>query len=79
MAKIPLLKTEIENALRLLRRPSHQNRYVRAAERLEKLSQQILNPQPQSRKKKAQNARLRSGSGRYYPIKIALDENKDVE
>lgn len=75
MATIRPLKIEIETALAYLRKPSHKGRFERAANRLEKLSQDILNPQPKAKKSKVWDARLRSGSGRYYPIKIALDDN----
>lgn len=75
MPKIPPLKMEIEDALKHLRRASHNGRFTRAANRLEKLSQDILNPQPKVKKPRAQNARLLGGSGRSFPIKIALPED----
>lgn len=76
MPKVLPLKIEIENALSCLRRRSNGNRYLRAALRLERMSQGILNPQPKAKRVTTQNARLRSGSGRYYPITIALSEDE---
>lgn len=77
MSKIPPLIIEIKDALKYLRRASHKGRFTRAANRLEKLSQDILNPQPKVKKPKAQNARLIGGSGRQFPIKIALPEDTE--
>lgn len=71
MAKILQPKDEYLKAIALLRK----RKLYRAALRLEQLSQDILNPQPKVKRIKTQNARLRGGSGRSYPIKIALPED----
>lgn len=70
MPKILLAKDEFLKAIALLRK----RKLYRAANRLEALSQDILNPQPKVKKPKATKVQLVGGSGRKFPSKLYLED-----